>query len=138
MYFTQTEILNKFNLVTGNYMTLQEPLYYESSVWGHIRTITGTDGISDPEALQVVLQKFGKYVASGILHDGCFKNNLYQLQGDGSWTKLTLTETQANQLIDEALKSEDCSWIERELIYDALQLFGWKAFDDDRLTPPQV
>lgn len=135
MGFTQTEILNKFNLVIGNYMILQEPLYFESSVWGQIKTQTGTDGISDPESLQFFLQKFGKYVASGILHDGGYKNNLWNLKDDGSWVRLTLTEKQANQLIDEALKSQGCSWIEREIIYDALQLFSWKAFDDDRFVP---
>jgi hypothetical protein len=135
--FHQTRLLVSFHLDTGNYMDLQENLFFTSALFGELRTMTGTDGISDPAALQVFLERFGKYVASGILHDGAFKLRIEQQQADGAWTILNLTETQCNKLIDEALKSEGCPWIERELIYDALQLFGWSAFDADRHAAAQ-
>jgi hypothetical protein len=131
--FTQTQLLVK---ISPDWLNLQEYLYFNSNVYGNLRTMTGSDGISDPTWLQVFLERFGEYLYSGIIHDGAYKNNLEQQQTDGTWTKLTLTETQANGLIDECMKSQGASWIKRELVYDALQLFGWKAFDDDRTTPP--
>jgi hypothetical protein len=133
--FTQTELLVK---ISPDYIVLQEYLYFSSERFGQLRTKTDSDGISDPKWLQVFLEKFGKYLLSGIIHDGGYKNKLEQLQEDGSWAPITLTEQQCNWLVDECMKSQGASWITRELVYDALQLFGWKAFDDDRLTaaPP--
>jgi len=131
--FTQTKLLVK---ISPDYLELQEYLYYSSERFGQLRTMTGSDGISDPKWLQVFLEKFGEYLWSGIIHDGGFKNKLEQLQEDGSWAPITLTEKQDNQLIDECMESQGAPWLTRELVYDALQLFGWSAFDHDRLTAP--
>lgn len=137
--FNQTKLLVLFDIQNGNFMWPQEYLFFFSAKYGLLRTKTPTDGISDPEVLQFALQKFGKYVASGIIHDGSFKDLLEQQQGDGAWKPLILNKDgECNELIDECLKSQGCPWIERELIYDALQLFGWQAFDSDRKTPPSA
>jgi Protein of unknown function (DUF1353) len=133
--FVQKELLVKFNLVTGNDMWMQEYLYFNSDLFGALRAMTETDGISDPKILQPMLERFGPYVASGFIHDGAFRGKLEQQQPDGSWAPFMLADMndgRANQLIEEALKSEGCSWLERTLIYHALEMFGWKAFDDDR------
>lgn len=135
--FIQKELLVKFNLVTGDDLTMQEYLYYNSDIFGKLRTMTESDGISDPKILQPFLQKFGPYVASGFIHDGAFKGKLEQQQPDGTWIPFMLDDMndgRANQLIEEALKSEGCSWLERTIIYHMLQMFGWKAWDDDRMA----
>lgn len=138
MPFTQTKLLVDLNLVTGIDFQLQEYLYFNSEQFGALRTKTSSDGISAPRVVENIIQRFGPYVASGIVHDAGFRDALEKQQADGTWQKLTLDESRCNALIDECLKSEDCSWLEREIIYNALQLFGWQAFDDDRKTsaPP--
>jgi hypothetical protein len=130
--FIQKKLLVDLNLVTGIDFDLQEYLYFNSEKLGQLRTNTSSDGISAPRITSNIIQRFGPYVASGILHDGGFRNALEVALVDGTWAKLVLDEADCNALIDEALKSEGCSWLEREIIYNALQLFGWKAFDDDR------
>ena len=133
--FTQKKLLVDLNLVTGVDFDLQEYLYFNSDLFGKLRTKTSSDGISAPRLIENIIQRFGPYVASGIIHDGAFRMKLEQQQPDGTWIPFMADDKddgRANALIDEALKSEGCSWLEREIIYNALQLFGWKAFDDDR------
>lgn len=134
--FTQKKLLIDLDLVTGIDFKLQEYLYFDSDKFGKLRTKTDSDGISAPT--NPMVQRFGPYIASGILHDGSYRIDsegvakLEQQTISGEWFPLLLTEKECNELIEEALKSEGCSWLEREIIYNALQLFGWKAFDDDR------
>lgn len=133
--FIQTELLIKLDLVTGVDFELQEYLYFNSFHFGKLRTKTKSDGISSPTFVQNIIQRFGPYVASGILHDGAFRMKLERQDADGAWLPFMVDDkddSRANILIDEALKSENCSWLEREVIYHMLQLFGWKAFDEDR------
>lgn len=138
--FFQTDLLIKLDLKSGINFQLQEYLYFNSDEFGSLRTKTNSDGISVPRVFENAIERFGSYVASGILHDGAFRGCLEQEQQDGSWTPFMtadLNDGRANHLIEEALKSEGCSWLERETIYAMLQLFGWKAFDDDRKADNQ-
>lgn len=140
--FFQQNLLLKLNIVTGVDFQLQEFLYFNSAQFGQLRTMTSSDGISVPRLFENIIQRFGIYLASGILHDGAYRitpltpNDLQQQQPDGTWAMLMLSESDCNALIDEALQSQGCPWLERETIYDSLQLFGWSAFDNDRNTPP--
>lgn len=137
--FQQTTLQINLDLITGINFDLLEYLYFQSKQFGSLRTKTSSDGISGG-----IIPHFGPYVASGILHDGAFRIDevtkiakLEQLIVDGTWFPLLLDEGDCNALIDEALRSEGCSWLERQIIYNALQLFGWKAFDDDRHSTNQ-
>jgi len=130
--FTQTKLLIELDLITGINFDLQEYLYFASELFGKLRTKTSSDGISAPQAVQNIIQRFGPYIASGIMHDGGFRNRLEVQSADGSWGQLVLDESQCNALIDECLRSEKCSWLEREIIYHMLGLFGWIAFEKDR------
>ncbi len=132
MGFTQTKLLIELDLVSGVNFDLQEYLYFDSKLFGNLRTKTSSDGISAPQAVQNIIQRFGPYVASGIMHDGGFRNRLEVQSMDGTWEPLVLDESQCNALIDECLRSEKCSWLEREIIYHMLGLFGWVAFESDR------
>jgi len=132
MGFSQKKLLVDLNLETGNEIDLQEYLYFKSATFGNLRTRTKkSDGISTPKLFQLALEKFGKYVASGILHDGGFKGDIEQEQPDGSWRWLLLNEHECNQLIDEALASQGCPYFERKAIYEALELFGYVAWRED-------
>lgn len=134
--FTQKKLLIDLDLVTGINFQLQEYLYFDSDKFGKLRTKTDSDGISAPP--NPMVQRFGPYIASGILHDGSYRIDsegvakLEQQVISGEWFPLLLNETECNELIEEALKSEGCSWLEREIIYNAIQLFGWHAFSEDR------
>lgn len=133
--FQQTDLSIKLDLNSGVNFQLLEYLYFNSQEFGQLRTLTTSDGISVPRAIENIIERFGPYVASGIVHDGAFREKLEQLQPNGTWIPFMVTDTndgRANRLIEEALKSEGCSWLERTIIYHTLQLFGWKAFDDDR------
>lgn len=128
--FSQKTLLINLNLITGIDFQPQEYLYFGSEKFGYLRTLTDSDGISGG-----ILPHFGPYIASGIMHDGAFRGRLEQQQADGTWMVIGLKDTNdgnANALIEECLKAEGCSWLERTIIYYTLQLFGWKAFDDDR------
>ena len=135
--FTQKKLQIEIDLVTGIDFQLQEYLYFTSEKFGELRTMTSSDGISGPQITSNIIPRFGPYLASGILHDGAFRDKLEKKNGD-VWFPWTIElEKDCNLLIEEALESEGCSWLEREIIYNALQLFGWHAFDDDRKAANQ-
>lgn len=107
-------------------------IVYHSDKFGWIRTKTSSDGLSVPTVFINIIQKYGKYLKAGIIHDGAFKGLLERMTVDG-WIQWLPTEHEANQLIDEALQCLGCPWIERKTIYNALELFGWTAFREDRI-----
>lgn len=114
-------------------------IYYQSDKFGLLRTKTSSDGLSVPRAVENIIERYGKYLRAGILHDGAYRGMLEQSLDNGTtWSVWLPDEKTCNAIIDEALRSLGCSWIERETIYDALQLFGWSAFDADRHATPQA
>ena len=130
--FTQTK-LNCDVYASGDLLAPQEWLYFSSIKFGKLRAQPKTtDGISDPRLLEGILEKFGKYVFSGIMHDGAFQDEVQWQDDLGNWVKWVSTEQMDNELIDECLASQGCPSIERVAIYDALEMFGWVAFDYDR------
>ena len=123
--FQQTKLVVEFDLVSGVDFQLKEYLYYNSQQFGQLRTMTASDGLSVPRIVENVVERFGPYLASGIMHDGAFRGKLEQLQEDGTWIPFMITDTndsRANDLIEECLKSEGCSWLERTIIYHMLGL----------------
>lgn len=133
--FRQTKLLIELDLITGINFQLQEYLYFDSDLYGALRTKTASDGLSDPQVFQNILQRFGPYIGPAIMHDGAFRMALEQQQADGTWQPFMVEDkddSRANNLIDECLRADNCPWLMREIIYHMLGLFGWKAFDDDR------
>ncbi len=132
--------LNKTLLVrTGNGLDdeLLEPLVFEREDKSVVRAPTGatTDGLSVPRCLQNVIPATGGDWFSGVLHDAAYRNQLeIQVQGYGgfAWSKAGFTQSQSDDLILEALKSQGVSLPMRQIIFHALRMFGGFAFRDDR------
>ena len=103
-----------------------------------IRAAVGTltDGLSTPRAVWDEIAPFDWWMEA-VLHDAAYKDTI-ELQDPTTlvWSKLTLTEDQANDLLDEALQSRGCGDVERHTIYIALKAFGKFAFTDDRSGVP--
>ena len=116
----------------GINFNLDEPLVFFSSKWGWLRTETTSDGLSVPQIFWNIIPPVGKLLWSGILHDGCYRNNTEQLQADGTWCKVTFGESDSNGLLEEAARSLGGNDVEVSTIYHILQWFGFRAFSDDR------
>jgi hypothetical protein len=97
---------------------------------------TLTDGVSTPRSVWNVIAPFDWWMC-GVLHDAAYKDTIEMLDPvKNTWDKLTMTEAQANDLLDEALISRGCGEVERNTIYIALKAFGKFAFNDDRNGVP--
>jgi hypothetical protein len=97
---------------------------------------TLTDGISTPRSVWDEIAPFDWWMC-GVLHDAAYKDTIMVLNAaTDTWSKITMTEAQANDLLDEALQSRGCGEVERHIIYTALKAFGKFAFTDDRSGAP--
>lgn len=131
--FKQTS-LNLSSDIGGINFTLLEPLVYQMKSGKTIRATTGTvtDGVSIPRFARNIIERVGSLFYAGIIHDSAYKDTLEVLDADGGWSKFTMNEDQADDLIQEAAQSLGASELESVTIHDALHLFGWRAFNDDR------
>lgn len=117
-----------------------EPLVYQCKAGRLVRVAPGsvTDGVSTPREVWDLIAPFDFWMC-GALHDAAYHNSLEQYEsregGEGEWVRLTLTLEEANGLIDEALESRGCEFLERMMIVDALKEFGAAAFEADRRGP---
>lgn len=128
---------NKSLLTTsrdGWHFDLQEWLVFHDDKGNRYRTKTPTDGGSTPWWLWWLIPPFGKRDWwSFIQHDGCFKNliEIWDFQ-HSKWVKWNPTEGQSNRLLYCALTSQGYGRFKKLCVFIALEVFGWKAYDDDR------
>lgn len=123
----------KTRSLDGRNCVLLEYLYYRTEDGRLLRTRTATDGISTPALIWCIIPPFGRIWWSGILHDGCYKDSIEEYDFTTlSWEPWHPTEADADELIFEAMKSQDARCVMRFIIYINLRWFGWRAFDEDR------
>jgi hypothetical protein len=118
----------------GHNFILLEPLEYVTQDGRVLRAIDGgsTDGISTPRFVWDIIPPFGPEWFPGLLHDAGYHNFLQELQPDGTWTQLTLSRFECDELMKEALAAQGVADVEIETIYYSLRLGGGSAFDSDR------
>jgi len=131
----------------GRNWRLLEPLVYKCKDGRLIRAAVGTltDGVSTPRIIWNQFSPFD-YWMCGVIHDAAYKDTveicatfdagLGFWKPDYVWTKYTMNEAQANDLIDEALESRGCEIIVRNTVFNALRIAGKFAFNDDRTGTP--
>ena len=114
---------------------LQEPLTYVSKNGRILRAPIGgtTDGLSVPRIFQNIVPATGGDWFSGVLHDSAYRDQLELWNEDTKeWVKAGLCQKDCDDLLLEALESQDVGWFTRSTIYRALRMFGSKAFNGDR------
>lgn len=122
--------------------TLIAPLTYASVVLDQVIRIPAgfkTDLYSTylrwfPFIAYVLPRNEGHANAASIVHDYC-----YQF---GRINGITITQKQADQVLQEAMKVKGLAAWRRVLIYRGLRIGGWKAWDDyrrrDAGQPPEL
>lgn len=96
-----------------------------------------SDGASIPEFLwSLGLPPFGVYWAPAFAHDTAYRGTLLEFH-DGDWVPAMLDEAASNELINALMFCTGTDSRVRLAIYTALQKFGFKAFNDDRLAIKQ-
>ena len=130
--------------LTGNFLNRQffdgvraemlESVIYVDKRGRQMRTEIGliTDFGSIPDAFRNLIDNRGKLIRSFVLHDGLYQDKIEILQPDGTWTKYTADEMESNQLLFESGESVGASELELHTIKLMLDIFGWKAFNEDR------
>ena len=78
-----------------------------------------TDLASTPRIVWNLYPPFGLYTGAAIVHD-----DLY--------TKGTFERSKCDAILLEAMEAEGVSWISRHIIYRAVRMFGWYAWDQHR------
>lgn len=118
--------------------TLLKCLEYTANSGRRIRVKAGatTDGPSIPKAAWSLMAPTGKKWPAGVLHDGGYRNQLEMLDKEGEWKPITLPKDVVDDLIREALLNNGVSEPEATVIYEAVHLFGGKAFAEDRAMTP--
>lgn len=76
-----------------------------------------TDGASIPKFFWSVLSPFGDYFAAAVVHDYLYKKEC-QLY----------TRKEADLIFKEAMFNLGVPWYRRDIIYQAVNLFGWAYF----------
>ena len=81
------------------------------------------------------LPPFGVYAPAAFFHDLAYRNTLKQWHED-EWVDAMLEEKDANAIMDALMFSVGTPEPIRKEIKTALDLFGWKAFREDRAAIP--
>lgn len=111
---------------------LLEPLEFVRKYGQTVRAPIGaeTNGFSVPRCLQNIIPATGGDWFSAVLHDSSYENSLEVYTG--VWEKANYSKEECDDLILEAMISQSVGLVKRQTIYRALQLFGWKAFNENR------
>lgn len=111
---------------------LLEPLYYTCQDGRQLRAPMGgtTDGLSIPRCVQNIIPATGGDWKSGVIHDSAYRRQL-EILIDDQWQKAEFTQRECDDLILEAMESQEIGFVMRHTIYRALRMFGHKAYQDD-------
>ena len=88
---------------------------------------TTTDGFSAPQAVTSLIPVLGNKLYAGIMHDAAYRNTLMLKTCDGM-VLAHLSRKECDKLMLEILESLGVGFIQRNLIYHTLRLFGGGAF----------
>jgi hypothetical protein len=90
-----------------------------------------SDGASLPMPARMIRPSLRERIfGAGFVHDAGFRKLLLVKRGD-EWVNANLSEEDCNALIKALMFIEATSDAEREIVYEALQLWGKKAYDLD-------
>jgi hypothetical protein len=90
-----------------------------------------SDGVSMPIISRVVRPTLRERIfGAGFVHDGAFRK-LLLVWRDGVWVNANLSMEDANAIIEALMFIEDATEFERQAVYEALQAFGKKAYEED-------
>lgn len=131
--------LNKHSLLNctsdGRNCIILEHLYFADGQGNEFRTelMLRTDGGSIPRPFWSIIPPFGKIWWSFVFHDGLYQNRVEVWHSSGHrWVKFNATESQANDLLFEAMRTQSRNWYEAATVWVALHWCGWRAYDEDR------
>lgn len=105
----------------GRYFTLLEDLTYTASD-GTIYTVPAgsiTDGASSPKEVWDFIPPFGYYWLAAVFHDWLYHGS-------------HVPKSQCDSLFKEAMLSLSVEHITAQILYEAVHLFGWRAYTSDR------
>ena len=90
-----------------------------------------SDGASLPTLAKVVRPSLRERMfGAAKVHDSIFHRTL-EVKRDGQWVKAQLTMHEANEILEALMFIEATSEIERVLVFEALEWFGQRAWDED-------
>lgn len=120
----------------GRNFVLLEYLYYTAKDGTQYRGIpdSETDGASTPQEIWIKYPPFGKWWLPAVLHDCGYRCCLEVLKED-KWTRIQLQRDVIDSLFLEAMEEQGVSYIDREVIYQAVKNFGATAFGEDASQP---
>lgn len=78
-----------------------------------------TDLASTPRIIWSLYPPFGLYTGAAIVHDDAYTKGLF-------------VRSKCDAILLEAMEAEGVSWITRHIIYRAVRLFGWAAWNEHR------
>lgn len=84
-----------------------------------------TDGASIPQVFWSIFSPFGKYFAAAVIHD-----YLYSVVSTYNFTRREI-----DLIFKEAMFNDGVDWATREIVYRAVQCFGWAAFKRVKKEP---
>lgn len=95
----------------------------------------GSDGASLPAFARAIRPSlWNRMFCAAFCHDAAYRNTLlrWDIQAE-QWVKANLTLQQSNELLEALMFIEATSEFERATVFEALQWFGSKAFNEDRI-----
>ena len=75
-----------------------------------------TDLASTPRIVWNIYPPFGLYTGAAVVHDDLYTKGLFD-------------RATCDGILLEAMRTEGVSWISRYIIYDAVRMFGWAAWN---------
>ena len=92
-----------------------------------------SDGASIPQSFwSTGLAPFGEYWPAAYAHDLAYRGTLLRQLEDGSFVKAMLSKEQSDLLLLDLMTALVVELATKEMIYEGVVKFGWKAFTDDR------
>lgn len=125
----------------GRNFERMEPIDYRAKDGRIYRAPAGgtTDGLSVPQPAWFRIAPFGVNAGnqwrgwkSANIHDSGYQKTLQVQTHGGNWIAANLDRAQCDDLIAEAMESENVPGDLQFIVFEVLREFGQKAFDEDR------
>ena len=118
-YFPDELVLKDAGMRRGNRVFLLKSSFRYFSSLGMIEVPAGTetDGASVPRAFRAIFDPFGEYFGAAVIHDFLY-----------SPANCEFTRAEADLIFKEAMYNIGVVWYRREVIYQAVRIFGGSFF----------
>ncbi len=118
----------------GRNFELQEPVLIQRDDGVRFKVPIGamTDGASTPCELWPTLPPFGEYWLPCVVHDSAYRGTLMRQCVDGSWVLAMLPKEESDTLLLDCMVAKGVNRADREVIFEGVSHFGWRAFHEDR------